>query len=74
MVIDLNRPVTVADPLVLPPSAGFGYRVVIDMYPAPQDKFDTNAGWPADLKQRENAAEKLAMAGPIRQRRQEEWW
>jgi N-acetylmuramoyl-L-alanine amidase len=65
MVIDLNRPVRVADPLVLPPSAGFGYRVVIDMYPAAQEKFDTNAGWPADLKQRETAAEKLAMNGPI---------
>jgi N-acetylmuramoyl-L-alanine amidase len=63
MVIDLNRPVRVADPLVLPPSAGFGYRVVIDMYPAEQAKFDTNAGWPADLKQRETAAEKLAMTG-----------
>ena len=61
MVIDLNRPVTVSDPLVLPPSAGFGYRVVIDMYPAEQAKFDTNAGWPADLKQRETAAEKLAV-------------
>ena len=33
MVIDLNRPVTVGDPLVLPPSAGFGYRVVIDLFP-----------------------------------------
>jgi N-acetylmuramoyl-L-alanine amidase len=65
MVIDLNRPVRVADPLVLPPSAGFGYRVVIDMYPAAQEKFDTNAGWPADLKQRETAAEKLAMTGPV---------
>ncbi len=64
MVIDLNRPVRVADPLVLPPSAGFGYRVVIDMYPAEQEKFDTYAGWPADLKQRESAAEKLAMTGP----------
>ena len=33
MVIDLNQPVTVADPLVLPPSDGFGYRVVIDLFP-----------------------------------------
>ena len=65
MVIDLNRPVRVADPLVLPPSAGFGYRVVIDMYPAEQAKFDTNAGWPADLKQRETAAEKLVMRLPV---------
>jgi N-acetylmuramoyl-L-alanine amidase len=65
MVIDLNRPVRVADPLVLPPSAGFGYRVVLDMYPAEQAKFDASAGWPADLKQRETAAEKLVMKLPV---------
>ena len=34
MVIDLNRPVTVSDALVIPPSSGFGYRVVIDLFPA----------------------------------------
>jgi hypothetical protein len=34
MVIDLNAPVTVSDALVIPPSAGFGYRVVIDLFPA----------------------------------------
>ena len=60
MVIDLGRPVAVSDALALPPSAGFGYRVVIDLFPTPQTQFDTNAGWPADLKQRESDAEKLA--------------
>ena len=60
MVIDLNRPVTVSDALVLPPSAGFGYRVVIDLFPTPQSKFESNAGWPEDLKKRESDAEKLA--------------
>jgi N-acetylmuramoyl-L-alanine amidase len=63
IVIDLNRPVSVSDALVLPPSSGFGYRVVIDLFPAAQAKFDSNAGWPADLKQRESEAEKLAMTG-----------
>jgi N-acetylmuramoyl-L-alanine amidase len=61
MVIDLNRPVTVSDALVLPPSAGFGYRVVIDLFPTQQVKFQANAGWPADLKQRESDAERLAV-------------
>jgi N-acetylmuramoyl-L-alanine amidase len=61
MVIDLNRPVSVSDALVLPPSDGFGYRVVIDFYPAQQAKFAANAGWPADLKARESAAERAAM-------------
>jgi N-acetylmuramoyl-L-alanine amidase len=60
MVIDLNQPVTVSDALVLPPSAGFGYRVVIDLFPTNRTKFDTLAGWPADLKKRESDAEKLA--------------
>jgi N-acetylmuramoyl-L-alanine amidase len=60
MVIDLNSPVSVADPLVLAPSAGFGYRVVIDLFPTTRPKFDAQAGWPADLKKRESDAEKLA--------------
>lgn len=60
MVIDLNQPVTVSDALVIPPSAGFGYRVVIDLFPTTRAKFDSQAGWPADLKKRESDAEKLA--------------
>ena len=60
MVIDLNSPMSVADPLVLPPSGGFGYRVVIDLFPTTRPKFDAQAGWPADLKKRESDAEKLA--------------
>jgi len=60
MVIDLIRPVTVSDPLVIPPSNGFGYRVVIDLFPTQQGKFAANAGWPADLKAREADAEQLA--------------
>ncbi|MEJ0026079.1 MAG: N-acetylmuramoyl-L-alanine amidase [Rhizomicrobium sp.] len=59
-VIDLNRPVKVSDPLVLPPSGGYGYRVVIDLFPVSPDQFVHNSGWPADLKAREAAAEQLA--------------
>ena len=60
MVIDLNRPVTVSDALVIPPSSGFGYRVVIDLFPTSRAKFNAQAGWPADLKKRESDAERLA--------------
>ena len=60
MVIDLNSSASVSDSLVLPPSAGFGYRVVIDLFPTTRPKFDAKAGWPADLKKRESDAEKLA--------------
>ncbi len=59
MVIDLSRPVTVSDPLVIPPANGFGYRVVIDLFPTQRAKFNTDAGWPADLKARETDAERL---------------
>jgi N-acetylmuramoyl-L-alanine amidase len=60
MVIDLNQPVSVSDALVLPPSNGFGYRVVIDLFPTNAGKFQANAGWPADLKAREAEAQRLA--------------
>lgn len=60
MVLDLNRPVALADTLVIPPSAGFGYRVVIDLFPTDRARFDAKAGWPADLKKRESDAERLA--------------
>jgi N-acetylmuramoyl-L-alanine amidase len=63
-VIDLNQPVSVSDPLVIPPENGMGYRVVIDLFPVTQPKFDQTAGWPADLKAREAAAEKLAALPP----------
>jgi len=60
-VIDLNQPVTVSDALVLPPEDGHGYRVVIDLFPTTQAKFDRTAGWPQDLKARENAAQLAAL-------------
>jgi N-acetylmuramoyl-L-alanine amidase len=62
MVIDLRRPVRLAEPLAIPPSAGFGYRVVLDLFPATQAAFDIDAGWPADLRAREADAERKAMA------------
>ena len=63
-VIDLNQPVTVSDPLVIPPQDGYGYRVVIDLFPTVQAKFDQSSGWPADLKARESAAEQVASLPP----------
>lgn len=59
-VIDLNQPVSLTDALVLPPENGFGYRIVIDLFPVTQAKFDQTAGWPADLRARETAAERVA--------------
>ncbi len=57
-VIDLNRAVTASEPLVLAPSDGFGYRIVLDLLPTTQSKFQQVSGWPADLRARETAAER----------------
>ena len=62
MVIDLAKPVRLGETLAIPPAAGFGYRVVIDLFPTTQTAFESEAGWPADLKAREAAAERKAMA------------
>ncbi len=68
-VIDLSQPVSISSPLVIPPEAGFGYRVVIDLFPTTQAKFDEVSGWPADLKAREKAAERIASLPPARRLR-----
>lgn len=52
-VIDLRRPVTVNEPLILPPLDGHGYRVVIDLLPTSQETFQRTAGWPANLRPEE---------------------
>lgn len=63
MVIDLNRPARLAETLVIPPAAGFGYRVVVDLFPTTQAAFESEAGWPADLRKREaDAGQRTQMA------------
>jgi N-acetylmuramoyl-L-alanine amidase len=63
-VIDLRRPAKISEPLILPPQAGNGFRIVLDLLPTTQAKFASTAGWPADLRAREAAAERLATATP----------
>ena len=63
IVIDLRAPVQVSDAVVLAPEQGYGYRVVIDLLPTSRAVYDAHAGWPADLKAREAAAERLAALG-----------
>jgi N-acetylmuramoyl-L-alanine amidase len=60
-VVDLNRPVTVGEAMVLPPENGSGYRVVFDLFPTTQAKFDRTAGWPEDLRARDTAAQLAAL-------------
>jgi len=63
-VIDLNAPVRAAEPMILPPSGGYGYRVVLDLAPTTQAVFDRTAGWPADMRAKESAAETVASIAP----------
>src|SRR3984957_11321554 len=63
-VIDLRRPAKISEPLILPPQAGNGFRIVLDLQPTTQGKFASTAGWPADLRAREATAERLATATP----------
>ena len=49
---------------MLPPQAGNGFRIVLDLQPTSQGKFASTAGWPADLRAREATAERLATASP----------
>ncbi|MBI3675524.1 MAG: N-acetylmuramoyl-L-alanine amidase [Proteobacteria bacterium] len=61
-VIDLNMPVNVTDPLVLPPQDGFGYRVVLDLFPTAQAAFSQKSGWPADLQKHDDQIAALLAA------------
>ena len=45
-VIDLNKPVRVGAPQILPPDGGMGFRLVLDLTPTTPDAFAANAGWP----------------------------
>ncbi|GAA0585249.1 N-acetylmuramoyl-L-alanine amidase [Rhizomicrobium electricum] len=60
-VIDLAQPVAVGEPMVLEPVNGSGYRVVFDLFPTTQAKFDRTAGWPSDLRARDTAAQLAAL-------------
>lgn len=63
-VIDLGEPVQASQPMVLPPEGGYGYRLVLDLFPTTQVAFEKNAGWPADLRAREEAAAEMASLPP----------
>lgn len=59
-VIDLRQPVSVGEPLILPPAGGHGYRIVLDLVPATQEAFERTSGWPIALRARDAAEERAA--------------
>jgi N-acetylmuramoyl-L-alanine amidase len=55
IVIDLNRPVSLAPLLLIPPKDGNGYRIVLDLSPTSHEQFARTAGWPRDVLATRNA-------------------
>jgi len=51
-VIDLNAPASVAEPMVLPPGEGHGYRIVFDLFAVDEAKFARTSGWPSELEEK----------------------
>jgi N-acetylmuramoyl-L-alanine amidase len=51
-VIDLNSPASVAEPMILPPGEGHGYRIVFDLFAVDEAKFARTSGWPSELEEK----------------------
>jgi N-acetylmuramoyl-L-alanine amidase len=45
-VVDLNSPVKVEVPQLVPPEEGFSFRLMIDLTPSTREEFAAAAGWP----------------------------
>jgi len=46
-VVDLNTPVKVEPPQMVPPEEGFSFRLMIDLTPSTAEEFAAAAGWPS---------------------------
>ena len=45
-IVDLNGPVKVEAPQLMPPSEGYSFRLMIDLTPSTREEFTAAAGWP----------------------------
>jgi N-acetylmuramoyl-L-alanine amidase len=45
-IVDLNSPVKVEAPKLVPPEEGFSFRLMIDLTPTTREEFAAAAGWP----------------------------
>ncbi len=45
-IVDLNSPVKVEAPQLVPPADGYSFRLMIDLSPATREEFAAAAGWP----------------------------
>lgn len=64
-VIDLNSPVEVTSPQMLPPENGFGFRLLLDLYPTSTEAFAANAGWPYAFRGEANFGQPPAGLGEV---------
>jgi N-acetylmuramoyl-L-alanine amidase len=64
VVIDLNRPVSPAPVLLIPPGGGNGYRLVLDLRPTSSEQFARSAGWPDDVLAKEDGGRRTREAAP----------
>jgi len=47
-VVDLNAPVKVEAPQLMPPEEGFSFRLMVDLTPSTREAFAVAAGWPQE--------------------------
>jgi N-acetylmuramoyl-L-alanine amidase len=64
VVIDLNRPVSPAPVLLIPPRGGNGYRLVLDLRPTSSEQFARSAGWPDDVFAKEDGGRRTHEGAP----------
>ncbi len=63
-VIELNQPMKVEKPQVLPPEKGMSFRLVLDLTSTTADAFAASAGWPKDAAGAPPAVATIAPAPP----------
>lgn len=64
-VVDLNSPVKVEVPRLVPPEEGFSFRLMIDLTPTTREEFAAAAGWPRGSAPA-SAAPSTSLAAPVR--------
>lgn len=63
-VVDLNSPVKVEVPRLVPPEEGFSFRLMIDLTPSTREEFAAAAGWPRG-EAIASAAPSTSLAAPV---------
>ena len=66
-VVDLNTPVKVEAPQLVPPEEGYSFRLMIDLTPSTREAFMAAAGWPGgSATGTASAAPATSLSAPVR--------